>query len=210
MMNYFTQRKQYLVILGCLLLSFVMGSIHAFSLLLEPIETKFYVSRTFSSFTYSLSLISITTAVYFGSYIYKRLSPTSIVLIVMTLSTLGTLISAFSYSIYFVWIGYGLFFGFANGLGYGYTLQYSAIALPESKALMMGLVTASYGFGSTIAPIFYRYTFLIGGFENTMTSITKLFFIISFIVFFLFRFCNLKFDLEKGIPFQAKDYKPIS
>ena len=109
MMNYFTQRKQYLVILGCLLLSFVMGSIHAFSLLLEPIETKFYVSRTFSSFTYSLSLISITTAVYFGSYIYKRLSSTSIVLIVMTLSTLGTLISAFSYSIYFVWIGYGFF-----------------------------------------------------------------------------------------------------
>ena len=98
-MNYFTQRKQYLVILGCLLLSFVMGSIHAFSLLLEPIETKFDVPRTFSSFTYSISLISITTAVYFGSYIYKRLSPTSIVLIVMTLSTLGTLISAFSYSI---------------------------------------------------------------------------------------------------------------
>ncbi len=109
MIHYFTQRKQYLVIIGCLLLSFVMGSIHAFSILLEPIETKFYVPRTLSSFTYSLSLISITTAVYFVSYIYKRLSPTSIVLIVMTLSNLGTLISAFSYSIYFVWIGYGFF-----------------------------------------------------------------------------------------------------
>ena len=94
-----------------------MGSIHAFSLLLEPIENKFFVSRTFSSFTYSLSLISITAAVYFGSYIYKRFSPTRIVLIVMTLSTLGTLISAFSDSIYFVWIGYGLFFGFAKNLG---------------------------------------------------------------------------------------------
>ena len=83
-MNYFMQKRQYVVIAGCLLLSFIMGSIHAFSLLLEPIETKFFVSRSFSSFTYSLSLISITTAVYFGSYIYKRLSPTSIVLIVMT------------------------------------------------------------------------------------------------------------------------------
>jgi len=69
-----------------------MGSIHAFSLLLEPIENRFYVSRTFSSFTYSLSLISITAAVYLGSYIYKKYSPTKIVLIVMTLSTLGTLI----------------------------------------------------------------------------------------------------------------------
>ena len=210
MMNYFTQNKQYVVIAGCLLLSLIMGSIHAFSLLLEPIETKFFVSRSFSSFTYSLSLISITSAVYFGSHIYNRFSPSIIVLIVMTFSTFGTLISAFSTSIYFVWIGYGIFFGFANGLGYGYTLQYSAIALPESKALMMGLVTASYGLGSTIAPIFYNKTNLIGGFKNTMTCLSILFFIIIFFVFFLFRFSNIKFNLEKGIPFQAKDYKPIS
>ncbi len=210
MMNYFTQNKQYVVIAGCLLLSLIMGSIHAFSLLLEPIETKFFVSRSFSSFTYSLSLICITAAVYFGSHIYNRFSPTKIVLIVMSLSTFGTLISGFSTSIYFVWIGYGIFFGFANGLGYGYTLQYSAIALPESKALMMGLVTASYGLGSTIAPIFYRNTNLIGGFENTMTYLSILFFIITFLVLFLFRFSNLKFDLEKGLPIQLKDYKPIN
>jgi len=187
-----------------------MGSIHAFSILLEPIETKFYVSRTFSSFTYSLSLISITAAVYFGSSIYKKFTPTTIVLIVMTFSTLGTLISALSASIYFVWIGYGILFGFANGLGYGYTLQYSAIALPESKALMMGLVTASYGLGATIAPIFYRNTNMIGGFVNTMTSLTIIFFIITFIVFFLFRFSNLEFDLEKGLPLQIKNCYPIS
>ena len=210
MMNYFARKKQYVVIAGCLLLSFVMGSIHAFSILLEPIETKFYVSRTFSSFTYSLSLISITAAVYFGSSIYKKFTPTTIVLIVMTLSTLGTLISALSASIYFVWIGYGILFGFANGLGYGYTLQYSAIALPESKALMMGLVTASYGLGATIAPIFYRNTNMIGGFVNTMTSLTIIFFIITFIVFSLFRFSNLEFDLEKGLPFQIKNCNPIS
>ena len=209
-MNDFMQKKQYVVIAGCLLLSFIMGSIHAFSLLLEPIETKFFVSRSFSSFTYSLALTSITAAVYFGSHIYKRFSPSIIVLIVMAFSTFGTLISAYSTSIYCVWIGYGIFFGFANGLGYGYTLQYSAIALPESKALMMGLVTASYGLGSTIAPIFYNKTNLIGGFKNTMTCLSILFFIIIFFVFFLFRFSNLKFDLEKGFPTKLKGYSPIN
>ena len=209
-MNDFMQKKQYVVIAGCLLLSFILGSIHAFSLLLEPIETKFFVSRSFSSFTYSLALTSITAAVYFGSHIYKRFSPSIIVLIVMAFSTFGTLISAFSTSIYFVWIGYGIFFGFANGLGYGYTLQYSAIAIPESKALMMGLVTASYGLGSTIAPIFYNKTNLIGGFKNTMTCLSILFFIIIFFVFFLFRFSNLIFDLEKGFATKLKGYNPIN
>jgi len=187
-----------------------MGSIHAFSLLLEPIETKFNVSRTFSSFTYSLSLISITTAVFFGNYIYRRFSPTRIVLIVMTLSTLGTLISAYSDSIYFVWLGFGLFFGFANGIGYGYTLQYSAIALPESKALMMGIVTASYGLGATIAPIFYQITIVKGGFEKTMISLAIVFFVINFIVLLLFRFSNLKFNLEKRLQPQGIHYISIN
>ena len=209
-MHFLVQRKQYLVITGCFLLVFVMGSIHAFSLLLEPIETKFNVSRSLSSFTYSLSLISITTSIYFGNYIYKKFSPSRIVMIVMTLSTLGTFISAYSDSIYFVWLGFGLLFGFANGIAYGYTLQYSAIALPDSKAIMMGLVTACYGLGATITPIFYRTTIFMGGFENTMISLTIVFFIVNFIVFCLFRFSNLEFNFDKGEKLQEKNYKSMN
>ena len=100
-------------------------------------------------------------------------------------------------SIYFVWIGFGLFFGFANGIGYGYSLQYSAIAIPGFRALMMGLVTASYGLGAAITPIFYKTTILLGGFVHTMISLTIVLLITNFVVFLLFRFSNLKFNLEK-------------
>ena len=37
----FSNGRKYIVIIGCLILSFVMGSIHAFSVFLEPIETEF-------------------------------------------------------------------------------------------------------------------------------------------------------------------------
>ena len=140
----FINARKYIVIIGCLLLSFVMGSIHAFSVLLEPIETEYNVSRTLSSLTYSISILSITLAVYFGKNIYYAFSPSRIIFLIMMLSTLGTFLSDHANSIFFVWIGFGLFFGFANGIGYGYSRQYSAIVLPESKAFMMGLVTASY------------------------------------------------------------------
>ena len=209
-MLYYIERKQYLVITGCLLLVFVMGSIHAFSILLEPIETKFNVSRSLSSFTYSLSLISITVSIYFGNYIYKKFNPTRIVMIIMTLSTLGTIMSAYSDSIFFVWLGFGLFFGLANGIAYGYTLQYSAMAFPDSKAIMMGLVTACYGLGATITPIFYRTTISLGGFENTMINLTIVFFLINFIVLCLFRFSNLEFNLVKGEKLQEKNYKSMN
>ena len=205
-MIYFFKRKKYLVLTGCLLLSFVMGSIHAFSMLLDPIESKYDVPRTFSSFTYSISLISITTAVYFGNYIYKIINPTRIILLVVVLSTLGTLMSAYLDSIFFVWIGFGLFFGFANGIGYGYSLQYSAIAIPDFKALMMGLVTASYGLGATIAPIFYKITILIGGFVHTMISLTIVLLITNFVVLLLFRFANIKFNVENEIEPQENNF----
>ena len=205
-MNYFFKSKKYLVLSGCLLLSFVMGSIHAFSMLLDPIESKFNVPRTFASFTYSLSLISITSAVYFGNYIYKIFNPIRIILLVVTLSSLGTLISAYLDSIYFVWVGFGLFFGFANGIGYGFSLQYSAIAIPELKGLIMGLVTASYGLGATIAPIFYKATILLGGFVHTMISLTIVLLITNFVVLLLFRYANLKFNLENEIEHQENNF----
>ena len=113
------------------------------------------------------------------------------------MSSFGTVISAYLDSIYFVWIGFGLFFGFANGIGYGYSLQYSAIAIPGFRALMMGLVTASYGLGAAITPIFYKTTILLGGFVHTMISLTIVLLITNFVVFLLFRFSNLKFNLEK-------------
>ena len=205
-MDNFLKSKKYVVLTGCLLLSFVMGSIHAFSMLLDPIESKYDVPRTFSSFTYSISLISITSAVYFGNYIYKKNNPTRIILLVVTLSTLGTLMSAYLDSIYFVWIGFGLFFGFANGIGYGYSLQYSAIAIPDFKALMMGLVTASYGLGATIAPIFYKITILLGGFVHTMVSLTIVLLVTNFVVLLLFKYANIKFNLENEIEPQENNF----
>ena len=195
LINYF-KGKKYFVIIGCLILSFVMGSIHAFSVLLEPIETEFNASRTLSSLTYSISLLSITLAVYFGKNIYYSFSPSRIIFLITILSTLGTFLSAHAHSIFLVWIGFGCLFGFANGIGYGYSLQYAAMAQPGSKALMMGLVTASYGLGSTIAPIFFREMIKSGGFANSMISLTTVLFISNLVVFFLFKFTNLKFNPE--------------
>jgi OFA family oxalate/formate antiporter-like MFS transporter len=56
-------------------------------------------------------------------------------------------------SVAVVWIGYGLFFGGANGLGYGHALQLSALAMPRRKGLAMGAVNAAYALGAVVFPI---------------------------------------------------------
>ena len=63
------------VIAAAGLLCFVLGSVHAFSVFLTPLETMFSVSRANVSLIYSLSLISLTISVLLGPKFYSRLLP---------------------------------------------------------------------------------------------------------------------------------------
>ncbi|MDD9922493.1 MAG: MFS transporter, partial [Boseongicola sp.] len=43
-------------------------------------------------------------------------------------------------------------FGVANGLGYGFSLQYAARANPNHSGVAMGIVTAAYALGAAVSP----------------------------------------------------------
>ena len=73
------KNKQSLVIISCLLITFCMGTIHAFSTLIEGIELQINAGRMASSLIYSTGLISVTVAVFFGSTLYRKLSPSLII-----------------------------------------------------------------------------------------------------------------------------------
>jgi len=54
------------VLLATSLVSMVLGSVHAFSVFLEPLEVIFGTSRATLSLTYSFSLVFVTITVLFG------------------------------------------------------------------------------------------------------------------------------------------------
>ena len=70
-----------LTITGCLLITFCMGSIHAFSTLIGAIELQTGVERIASSLVYSFGLISVTLAVFFGHALYHRFSAFTLIFI---------------------------------------------------------------------------------------------------------------------------------
>lgn len=147
-----TTREGGLVLSGCLLLMLILGSVHAFSIFLQPIEKDFGASRTEASLTYSIALASLTLLVFFGHRIYPRLSPARLALLASTLAAGGAVLAAVTPSVAGIWLGYGVLFGGANGLGYGFCLQYAAQANPRFRGGAIGLVTAAYGLGAAVAP----------------------------------------------------------
>ena len=170
------------VTLASMVLASVLGSVHAFSVFLEPMENYFQTSRSQVSLTYSFALLSLTVGVLLGHRFYSLLRPASFSIAVCGLALIGTLIAASATHIIIVWLGYSLLFGLANGLGYGFALQISAQSNLENKGFVMGLVTASYALGSVLSPWPLAFVLNSFGLMWAMLSLTLALFVIMPVV----------------------------
>jgi MFS family permease len=164
------------VLFAASLVSMVLGSIHAFSVFLEPLEAAFGSSRANVSLIYSFCLVFLTSAVLFGPAVYSRLEPATIYIWVAFLGAIGAGLAGIANSLELVWIGYSLIFGIANGLGYGFGLQFAARANPDHSGLAMGMITAAYAFGAVLAPYGFEVALAFGGFYSAMMTLSSVVF----------------------------------
>ena len=151
----YSTKQTTLTISGCLLITFCMGSIHAFSTLIEAIELQTSVERMASSFIYSAGLVSVAVAVFFGHIFYRRFSASILMLMAAALPCAGILLT--NSETWLGWfLGYGVVFGFASGLGYGFSLHACTIVTAESKrGLALGAVSGAYALGAVTFSITY-------------------------------------------------------
>jgi MFS family permease len=146
----------------------VLGSIHAFSVFIAPLEAGFGAPRSAVSMSYSLALAALTISVLLGPRLYGRWPASIVMLIACGGAALGAGIAALAGSLPMVWLGYSLVFGAANGLGYGFGLQMAAQVNPGREGLAMGVVTAAYAFGAVFSPALFERAVSIGGFAFAM------------------------------------------
>ena len=157
-----------LVLLSASLLALALGSIHAFSVLVVPLESRFQAPRALVSATYSLALGTLTVAVLLGHRVFARFSASRFVLIIGTVGALGAGVAATAPSLPVFWLGFSLLFGGANGLGYGYSLQIASQSNAGREGTAMGIVTAAYALGATISPVLFVQAVTFGGVPAAM------------------------------------------
>ncbi len=168
-----------LVLVAGMILMLVLGSVHAFSVFLEPLEQRFSASRSQVSMIYSLALVALTLSVLFGHHIYRRFRPASLFALICVLAAIGCLLAAIANSLYTVLLGYSLMFGAPNGLGYGFALESSAQANPGIKGLAMGIITACYALGAVISPLFFEALVTGYGFSGAMIGLALVLVVIT-------------------------------
>lgn len=133
-----------------MLVTFVLGSVHAFSVFLVPLEGLFELPRSRISLVYSFALLALTLAVFVGHRIYNLVSAWRLVALTCGLAALGLLVAALGGNWWIMLLGYSLLFGFCNGVGYGFCLQLVGRVMPDIKGFAMGAVTAAYAVGSIV------------------------------------------------------------
>ena len=131
------------------ILTLVLGTVHGFSVLLEPLESGFDLSRAQASGFYSLALICLTIAVLGSHYLLARFSVVVSAAIACGVAIFGLSIAALAKTAWEFGLGYGVLFGLANGFGYALSLQLAARAYPERRGLAIGAVTALYAVGAS-------------------------------------------------------------
>lgn len=135
---------------GATLLALVLGSLHAFSVLIEPIEGRLGATRASVSLVYSLATLSLVAGVFFTSRLLQSVSPALLAVLGCVGCILGLLLAAWSSALFGLYAGFGLVFGFANGIGYALSIERSGAAYPEHKGVVTGIVTAAYCAGAVI------------------------------------------------------------
>ena len=139
-----------LVLAGALLLSFVFGSLHAFSALMLPLQLQYQSDRAGVSFAYALAILCLTGGVFVSRWILPMLGARATALVCGLLGAAGLSVVARGHSLAVLWLGYGVVFGGVNGVAYSLFLERAARALPTRTGFAVGMVTAFYGAGAAV------------------------------------------------------------
>jgi OFA family oxalate/formate antiporter-like MFS transporter len=202
-------RERLLALIACLLITFCMGTIHAFSTLIQNIEIQTSVGRMASSFVYSIALVNVTLAVFFGHILYRKLSPNLLISLIAILPLIGLFFSSLQSWLGWV-IGYGFLFGLSSGLGYGLSLFIvSSITERDKLGYALGLVTASYAFGAVAFSMAYPFLFSYLGFKNgyIIGLVTLTLIVIVALICYKVSKVNIKNELNGDNQIQSKSLK---
>jgi OFA family oxalate/formate antiporter-like MFS transporter len=160
-----------LTLAASMLVTFVLGSVHAFSVFIAPLERLLLLPRAEVSLIYSLALVALTLAVLLGYRVYPLLAPARLIILTCLAAAAGLALAARASGWWLLCIGYSLVFGFSNGIGYGYCLQLVGRAMPEFKGFAMGAVTAAYAVGSVVFAQVFAWRIAAAGVESALLSI---------------------------------------
>lgn len=138
-----------MLIIGAFLMLF-LGLIYAWSLFAAPLEAEFGWSRSQTSVTFSISMITFCLGSIMSGFILKKRPPRNVLLISAVLFLIGFFMTSRITNIWGLYLSYGVLCGLGVGLSYNAILSTVPKWLPGRGGFATGTLLMGMGLGSLI------------------------------------------------------------
>src|SRR5690349_11510965 len=137
-------------VLGALSMNLALGTLYAWSVFVAPVEEQFGWKRADTSMVFTIAVTVFALSFVAAGRIQDRIGPLYCSLAGGILVSLRFYLCAYTTSLTYLFICFGVIGGLGNGFGYATPIPVMAKWFPDKRGLAVGLAVGGYGAGSAI------------------------------------------------------------
>ncbi len=137
-------------VVGGLSMNLALGSLYAWSVFVAPLEKQFGWKRAQTSNVFTIAVVVFALSFILAGRLQDKLGPFWISVTGGVLVSIGFFLSAYTTSLNYLYVCFGVLGGIGNGFGYATPIPVMAKWFPDRRGLAVGLAVAGYGGGSAI------------------------------------------------------------
>jgi MFS transporter, OFA family, oxalate/formate antiporter len=137
-------------VVGALCMNVALGTLYAWSVFVAPLETQFGWKRADTSLVFTVAVIVFAVSFVVAGRIQDRFGPLYCSIAGGVLVSLGFFLSAYTSTLTYLIVCFGVIGGLGNGFGYATPIPVMAKWFPDKRGLAVGIAVGGYGAGSAI------------------------------------------------------------
>jgi len=137
-------------LVGALLMTLALGTLYAWSVFVAPLENEFGWKRAQTSNIFTIAAVMFAISLLLAGRLQDRFGPFWMAITGGALVSLGFFLCAYTSSLRYFFLCYGVLGGIGNGFGFATVAPVMAKWFPDKRGLAIGLAFAGYGGGSAI------------------------------------------------------------
>jgi OFA family oxalate/formate antiporter-like MFS transporter len=175
-------------VVGALSMNLALGTLYAWSVFVAPLEMQFGWKRADTSLVFTVAVIVFAITFVVAGRIQDRFGPLYCSLAGGVLVSLGFFLSAYTKSLTYLIVCFGVIGGLGNGFGYATPIPVMAKWFPDKRGLAIGLAVGGYGAGSAIfGPLAQLKLIPAYGLPDTFRILGGIFFVMTIAGAFLLK-----------------------
>ena len=137
-------------VVGGMSMNLALGTLYAWSVFVAPLEKEFKWTRAETSNVFTIAVVVFALTFILAGRLQDKYGPFWVSLTGGVLVSLGFFLCAFTHSLNYLYVCFGVIGGLGNGFGYATPIPVMAKWFPDKRGLAVGLAVGGYGGGSAI------------------------------------------------------------